>query len=61
MNGPDLFAGAFLFFICFMLGELGCEFQRWRWRRKCGYDCSQCKVWDCPYHECEKKRRELTK
>ena len=43
--------------ICWIGFALISAYRQW----KAHGDCSQCKVWDCPYHECEKKRRELTK
>jgi len=24
--------------------------------KKCNYDCSKCKIWDCPAHYCNEKR-----
>ena len=29
--------------------------------KKCNYDCSKCKVFDCPSHYCNRKRKELKK
>lgn len=29
-----------------------------RYGKKCNYDCSKCKSWDCPNHECLKHRGE---
>ena len=26
--------------------------------KKCNYHCSMCKIWDCPAHHCNKKRKE---
>lgn len=25
--------------------------------KKCNYDCNKCKIWDCPAHHCNQKRR----
>lgn len=26
--------------------------------KKCNYDCSKCKCWDCPAHYCNSKRNK---
>ena len=28
-------------------------------KKKCGYDCSKCKVLECDYHTCKRKREKL--
>lgn len=47
-------------FDCF--SNLSVEPIRRRWRKKCNYDCSKCKVWDCGRHLCiEEKEKENRK
>lgn len=31
------------------------------WRKKCNYNCEECKVWDCEKHYCdyEKQKKEV--
>ena len=56
----------FKYRICFFVGilfslllDLIVEPTRIRWRKDANYDCSNCKVWDCPVHRCRKKRGKL--
>lgn len=37
------------------------DFFIYRYSRKANYDCSKCKLWDCPNHYCNKKRNEFNK
>lgn len=38
------------------------EPMRKRIRRKCNYDCSKCRVWDCDRHLCnEQKEKDIKK
>lgn len=47
-------------FECF--NNLMVEPIRRRDRRKCNYDCSKCKVWDCDKHLCdEQKKKDIKK
>lgn len=32
---------------------------RRKWQKDCNYDCSICKVFDCPYKRCSYKRKHL--
>lgn len=45
-----------------VIGSLLCEPVRRKWRKECNYDCSKCRVWDCPRHTClkckEKSKRK---
>ena len=36
-----------------LLGEFLVELTRIKWRKDCKYDCSKCRVFDCPYHHCQ--------
>ena len=51
-------AGAFFDWLCNIMVEP----IRRRDRRKCNYDCSKCKVWDCDRHLCnEQKIKDIKK
>lgn len=41
-------------FICY----LGLDLLKHRNAKKCNYDCSLCKNWDCFAHDCAEKRKE---
>lgn len=50
---------SFLFFIGgFMYSyflDFSLELIRNNWRKEANYKCNNCKVWDCPAHNCRKK------
>ena len=41
-----------------ILLDIGVEQIRKKWRKQCNYNCSMCKVWDCPVHKCNKEYRK---
>ncbi len=54
-----------IYFILGMIFESFCNLLvepiRRKWRIECGYNCSNCRVWDCPVHECRKHRDKYLK
>ena len=44
-----------LFGAMFLLEFVHLYLQRY-YSWKCGYDCSRCRVWDCPARECKRRR-----
>ena len=45
----NFFSFLFLLILC----EVPVELLRIYYRKKCNYDCSKCKCWDCPYLHCQ--------
>ncbi len=54
----NLFTLLFLGFYEFLLSLLYITMYK-RYSKKCNYKCVNCKVWDCPAHYCNAKRKEI--
>lgn len=54
MNVFDFFV---IYSFCILLYDLWYIWYCSKQSKKCNYDCSKCKIWDCPNHECLKHRK----
>lgn len=53
MNTVYFLATIGTFAIAFFIQSIIEEHMKHRLRKKCNYNCENCKVWDCQYHHCK--------
>ena len=57
MNFNDFLSGSIFFGLVFVLNDILHSYIQILLAKRANYDCNKCGVFDCPYPECMKRRK----